>query len=149
MRILIQRVSEASVTVDSQVCGAIRTGYVVFLGVAKEDTREDAEYLSDRLLGLRIFPDSTGKMNLNILDAGGSLLVVSQFTLHANCLRGRRPSFDRAAPAEQAQRLYDQFVEILRRSPVRVETGIFRASMQVQLVNDGPVTILIDSDERK
>lgn len=149
MKVVIQRVSEASVQVDSQTCGAICRGYVVFVGVAREDTTADADYLSDRLLGLRIFPDESGKMNLNILDAGGSLLVISQFTLHADCYRGRRPSFDAAAPAEHAKGLYDHFVEVLRRSPVAVETGIFRASMQVHLVNDGPVTIIIDSAERK
>jgi D-aminoacyl-tRNA deacylase len=149
MRILIQRVTEAAVLVDAGTSGSIRTGLVVFVGVAHEDTIVDADYLSDRLLGLRIFPDKDGKMNLNILDAGGELLVVSQFTLHADCLRGRRPSFDRAAPAEQARVLYEYFVGVLRRSPVHVETGIFRASMQVHLVNDGPVTILIDSADRR
>ncbi|HWC97424.1 MAG TPA: D-aminoacyl-tRNA deacylase [Candidatus Sulfopaludibacter sp.] len=148
MRIVIQRVTEATVVVEAGTCGSIRTGLVVFVGIAREDTASDAEYLSDRLLGLRIFPDENGKMNRNILDAGGSLLIVSQFTLHADVIKGRRPSFDRAAPAEQAKGLYEHFVEVLRRSPVRVETGIFQATMQVQLVNDGPVTILIDSADR-
>jgi D-aminoacyl-tRNA deacylase len=145
MRVVIQRVSEAAVVVDGSTSGSIRTGLLVLVGVAKEDTAADADYLADRVLGLRIFPDLNNKMNLNIVDAGGELLIVSQFTLHADCSRGRRPSFDRAAPAEQARELYEYFVEVLRHSPVHVETGIFRASMQVSLINDGPVTILIDS----
>jgi D-tyrosyl-tRNA(Tyr) deacylase len=118
------------------------------VGVAKTDTQEDALYLSDKVLGLRIFPDDSGKMNLNIAEAGGSLLVVSQFTLYGDCRKGRRPSFDQAAPPRQALALYDHFVEILRRGPVPVETGVFQAMMEVRLVNHGPVTILIDSDER-
>jgi D-tyrosyl-tRNA(Tyr) deacylase len=118
------------------------------VGVAKTDTQEDALYLSDKVLGLRIFPDYSGKMNLNIAEAGGSLLVVSQFTLYGDCRKGRRPSFDQAAPPEQALALYDHFVEILRRGPVPVETGVFQAMMEVHLVNHGPVTILIDSTER-
>jgi D-tyrosyl-tRNA(Tyr) deacylase len=118
------------------------------VGVAKTDTQEDALYLSDKVLSLRIFPDDSGKMNLNIAEAGGSLLVVSQFTLYGDCRKGRRPSFDQAAPPQQAQALYDHFVEILRRGHVPVETGVFQAMMEVHLVNHGPVTILIDSDER-
>jgi len=118
------------------------------VGVAKTDTQEDALYLSDKVLGLRIFPDDSGKMNLNIAEAGGSLLVVSQFTLYGDCRKGRRPSFDQAAPPQQALALYDHFVEILRRGPVPVETGVFQAMMEVHLVNHGPVTILIDSTER-
>jgi len=145
MRILIQRVTEAAVVVDGSTSGSIRTGLLVLVGVAREDTVADADYLADRVLGLRIFPDVNGKMNVNIVDSGGELLIVSQFTLYADCQRGRRPSFDRAAPAEQARELYQYFVEVLRSSPVHVETGIFQASMQVHLVNDGPVTMVIDS----
>ena len=113
--------------------------------MAKSDTKSEVDYLSDKVLGLRIFPDSAGKMNLNVVDAGGSLLVVSQFTLYADCRKGRRPSFDEAAPPEQAQALYDYFVERLRFGPVPVETGVFQAMMEVHLVNQGPVTILMDT----
>lgn len=148
MRLVIQRVSEASVKVNQSTIGSIREGLAVFIGIGQQDTEADANYLIDKLLGLRIFPDANGKMNLNIEDAGGSLLLVSQFTLYGDCRRGRRPSFDRAAPPERAQALYRYFVESARRRPVRVETGIFQASMQVQLVNEGPVTLLIDSAEK-
>ena len=148
MRVLIQRVSEATVTVSGAVAGSIRTGLVVLVGVSRTDTEADADYLSDKILGLRIFQDDSGKMNVNIADAGGSLLVVSQFTLYASCRKGRRPSFDEAAPPEQAQALYNYFVDQLRHGPVPVETGVFQATMQVHLVNQGPVTILIDSAER-
>jgi D-tyrosyl-tRNA(Tyr) deacylase len=120
----------------------------VFLGVSRTDTVEDADYLTGKLLGLRIFPDEDGKMNRGVREAGGSLLIVSQFTLYGDCRRGRRPSFDQAAPPEQAQDLYNYFVESAKRGPVPVETGVFQAMMQVHIVNDGPVTILIDSAER-
>ena len=130
------------------VTGSIRTGLLVFLGVARTDTVEDADYLTGKLLGLRIFPDEDGKMNRNVQEAGGSLLIVSQFTLHGDCRKGRRPSFDQAAPPDQAQGLYNYFVESAKRGPVPVETGVFQAMMQVHIVNDGPVTILIDSAER-
>jgi D-tyrosyl-tRNA(Tyr) deacylase len=128
--------------------GSIRTGLLVFLGVSRTDTAEDADYLTGKLLGLRIFPDEDGKMNRNVQEAGGSLLIVSQFTLYGDCRRGRRPSFDQAAPPDQAQDLYNYFVESAKRGPVAVETGVFQATMQVHIVNDGPVTILIDSVER-
>ena len=145
MRILIQRVSQARVTVSERTVGAIRTGLLVFLGVAKSDGPADANYLIDRLLGLRIFPDEAGKMNRNVSEAGGSLLIVSQFTLYADCRKGRRPGFDQAAPPETALSLYNYFVEAAKKGPVPVETGVFQASMEVHLVNDGPVTIQIDS----
>src|SRR5690242_10268315 len=136
MRAVIQRVSQASVTViessDSRTTGAIRTGLVVLLGVATGDTTADADYLSDRILGLRIFPDDAGKMNRNIAEAHGGLLVISQFTLYADCRKGRRPSFDRAARPEPAMKLYDYFVDVLRRSPIPVETGVFQAMMEIQ-----------------
>lgn len=145
MRILIQRVSEAHIIVSGSTVGAIRTGLLVFLGVAKSDTPADADYLVDKLLGLRIFPDEEGKMNRNVNQAGGALLIVSQFTLYADCRKGRRPSFDHAAPPETALSLYNYFVESAKKGPVPVETGVFQTSMQVHLVNDGPVTIQIDS----
>jgi D-tyrosyl-tRNA(Tyr) deacylase len=148
MRLVIQRVREARVTVNDGTTGSIRTGLLVFLGVARTDTVEDADYLTGKLLGLRIFPDEDGKMNRNVQEAGGSLLIVSQFTLYGDCRRGRRPSFDQAAPPEQAQDLYNYFVESAKRGLVPVETGVFQAIMQVHIVNDGPVTILIDSAER-
>lgn len=130
------------------VTGSIRAGLLVFLGVSRTDTVEDADYLTGKLLGLRIFPDEEGKMNRNVQEADGSLLIVSQFTLYGDCRKGRRPSFDQAAPPDQAQDLYNYFVESAKRGPVPVETGVFQAIMQVHIVNDGPVTILIDSAER-
>jgi D-tyrosyl-tRNA(Tyr) deacylase len=134
--------------VNDATAGSIRTGLLVFLGVSRTDTFEDADYLAEKLLGLRIFPDDDGKMNRNVREAGGSLLIVSQFTLYGDCRKGRRPSFDQAAPPERAQDLYNYFVESARRGPVPVETGVFQAMMQVHIVNAGPVTILIDSAER-
>ena len=148
MRLVIQRVKEARVTVNHVAAGSIGTGLLVFLGVSRTDTIEDADYLTGKLLGLRIFPDEDGKMNRNVQEAGGSLLIVSQFTLYGDCRKGRRPSFDQAAPPDQAQDLYNYFVESAKRGPVAVETGVFQAAMQVHIVNDGPVTILIDSAER-
>jgi D-tyrosyl-tRNA(Tyr) deacylase len=148
MRLVIQRVKEARVTVNHVAAGSIGTGLLVFLGVSRSDTVEDADYLTGKLLGLRIFPDEDGKMNRNVQEAGGSLLIVSQFTLYGDCRKGRRPSFDQAAPPDQAQDLYNYFVESAKRGPVAVETGVFQATMQVHIVNDGPVTILIDSAER-
>jgi D-tyrosyl-tRNA(Tyr) deacylase len=148
MRIVAQRVTRASVLVHGNTIGEIRHGLLVFLGISKHDTMEDADYLLDKLLWLRIFPDEARKMNRNIQDAGGSLLVVSQFTLYGDCRRGRRPSFDEAAPPDRARALYDSFLEAARRGPVPVQSGEFQATMEVHLVNDGPVTILIDSAER-
>jgi len=148
MKLVIQRVSQASVVIDGGTVGTIRTGLVVFIGISRSDTLADADYLSDKVLGLRIFPDESGKMNRNIAEAGGSLLVVSQFTLYGDCRRGRRPSFDQAAPPEQARDTYDYFVSTLRRGPVPVETGVFQAMMEVHLVNEGPITILVESDGR-
>jgi D-tyrosyl-tRNA(Tyr) deacylase len=145
MRLVLQRVSEASVSVGGITVGSIRTGLLILVGMAKSDTLSEVNYLSDKVLGLRIFPDSSGKMNLNIVDAGGSLLVFSQFTLYGDCRKGRRPSFDEAAAPEQAQSLYNYFVEKLRNGPVPVETGVFQAMMEVHLVNQGPVTILMDT----
>ena len=129
--------------------GAIANGLLLFLGVSRSDTTEDADYLVDKVLGLRIFPDAAGKMNRNIVESGGALLIISQFTLYGDSRKGRRPSFDQAAPPDQAQALYNYFVDRARRGPVPVETGVFQAMMSVALVNDGPVTILLDSDERR
>jgi D-tyrosyl-tRNA(Tyr) deacylase len=148
MKLVIQRVSEAYVQVDDSRVGSIRTGLVVFLGIGKLDSEDDADYLLDKLLGLRIFPDDNGKMNRSVQQASGSLLIISQFTLYGDCRRGRRPSFDQAAPPERAMFLYNYFVEAARRGPVAVETGVFQATMRVHLVNEGPVTILIDSADR-
>jgi D-tyrosyl-tRNA(Tyr) deacylase len=148
MRLVLQRVSEASVTAGGVTVGSIRTGLVILAGLAKTDTVSDVDYLSEKILGLRIFPDSSGKMNRNVVDAGGSLLVVSQFTLYGDCRKGRRPSFDEAAAPEHAQALYNCLVEKLRLGPVPVETGQFQAMMEVHLVNQGPVTILMDTADR-
>jgi len=146
MRALLQRVSQARVTVDGAVVGAIGPGLLILLGVAKPDTETNAEFLVDKILNLRIFPDAVGKMNLSLLDTVGELLVVSQFTLYGDCRKGRRPGFDAAAPAEQARTLYESFVALARRSGLRVATGVFQAHMQVALVNDGPVTLLLESE---
>jgi D-aminoacyl-tRNA deacylase len=145
MRAVIQRVSEARVKVDGSVLGEVGPGLLVLLGVAKPDTAADAEFLAEKILNLRVFPDEAGRMNRSLLDTGGALLVVSQFTLYGDCRKGRRPSFDDAAPAEQARPLYEHFVEVARRSGLRVETGVFQAHMDVSLVNDGPVTLLVES----
>jgi len=148
MRLVLQRVTSASVNVHQSTVGAISAGLVVFLGVSKSDTATDADYLLDKLLGLRIFPDHAGKMNRNVQEAGGALLIVSQFTLYADCRKGRRPGFEQAAPPEQAKTLYNYFVESAARGPVPVETGVFQAAMEVHIVNHGPVTIVIDSADR-
>ena len=145
MKLVVQRVSEARVDVDGGAVGAIRTGLLVLLGISKSDTTKDADFLLDKILYLRIFPDDAGKMNRNVQEAGGSLLLVSQFTLYGDCRKGRRPSFDLAAPPDQAQALYDYFVDAARRGPVPVATGEYRAHMQVSLVNDGPVTLILES----
>src|SRR5580692_10471051 len=148
MRLLIQRVSEARVSVESSTIGSIRIGLLVFVGISRQDTVADADYAVQKMVGLRIFPDATGKMNCTVQEAGGSLLLVSQFTLYGDCRKGKRPSFDRAAPPAEAQTLYNYFVEAARRSPVPVETGVFQAEMKVYLVNEGPVTIWIDTEDR-
>ena len=145
MRAVIQRVSQARVRVEGSVLGEIGPGLLALLGIAKPDTAADAEFLAEKILNLRVFPDQAGKMNRSLLDTGGALLVVSQFTLYGDCRKGRRPSFDDAAPAEQALPLYEHFIEVARRSGLRVETGVFQAHMDVFLVNDGPVTLLVES----
>jgi D-tyrosyl-tRNA(Tyr) deacylase len=149
MKLVLQRVVQASVLVHDITVGSIGRGLLVFLGVGRADTSEDADYLIDKLLHLRVFPDESYKMNRNVAEAGGALLIISQFTLYGDCRRGRRPSFDHAAPPQQAEALYNYFVEQARRSSVPVQTGVFQAMMEVHLVNDGPVTILMDSADRK
>jgi D-aminoacyl-tRNA deacylase len=145
MRAVLQRVTQAQVKVDAAVVGEIGPGLVVLLGVTTPDTADDAGSLAEKIIHLRIFADEAGKMNRSVLDAQGELLVVSQFTLYGDCRKGRRPSFDAAAPAAQARELYEVFVEHTRRSGLRVATGVFQAHMEVALVNDGPVTIIIES----
>jgi D-tyrosyl-tRNA(Tyr) deacylase len=147
VRAVIQRVTRASVTIDGRVAGKIGAGLLVLLGISKTDTLESAAYLAEKIANLRIFADETGKMNLSVLDTGGSALVVSQFTLYGDTRGGRRPSFIHAAPPEEANRLYQEFVRSLRSLGVRVKTGVFQADMHVELVNDGPVTILLDSEK--
>jgi D-tyrosyl-tRNA(Tyr) deacylase len=145
MKALLQRVTQARVTVDGRVTGEIGGGLLLLLGVAKPDTTKDADYLVDKVVNLRIFPDNAGKMNLSLIDSGGALLVVSQFTLYGDCRKGRRPGFDAAAPPEQAKALYEYFVERAKAVGLRVETGEFQAHMSVALTNDGPVTFMIES----
>jgi D-tyrosyl-tRNA(Tyr) deacylase len=145
MRMVIQRVTEARVEVEGRVRGSIRTGLVVLVGIAKTDTVADAEYLAEKLVHLRIFRDQAGKMNRSVIEAGGGLLVVSNFTLYGDCSKGRRPGFDLAAGPDEARALYEDFVQKLRTRHVPVETGIFQAMMEVHLVNDGPVTLVCDS----
>jgi D-tyrosyl-tRNA(Tyr) deacylase len=148
VRVVIQRVKEAHVDVAGVTVGSIQTGLLVLVGVTSSDSSQDAEYLADKIVQLRIFPDDLKRMNRSIQEAGGKLLVISQFTLYGDCRKGRRPSFDAAAPPEQAKNLYDYFVERLRLSNTLVETGVFQAEMEVYLVNDGPVTFVLDSNKR-
>jgi len=145
VRAVVQRVSSAAVVVNGRQVSSIGRGLLVLLGVANRDTDQQAARLADRIAGLRIFEDDAGKMNLSVLETGGAVLVVSQFTLLADCRKGRRPSFTDAAPPQEADRLYQLFVLALRKAGIVVETGVFQAKMAVSLVNDGPVTVILDT----
>ncbi len=145
MRACVQRVTQASVTVDAELVGEIARGLLVLLGVTGDDTEDDARQLADKICGLRIFEDADEKMNQSLEEIGGAMLVVSQFTLYGDCRKGRRPSFTQAAPPEQAERLYNTFIAGVGMKGIKVATGRFRAHMDVALVNDGPVTLLLDS----
>ena len=147
MRAVVQRVSRAEVRVEGRAVGRIGHGLVVLVGIAREDTPEAGQWLAEKIANLRVFDDAEGRMNRSLLEAGGAVLCVSQFTLYGDCRKGRRPSYDRAASPEAAQPLYESFVAALRAFSVAVETGEFRAMMDVQLVNDGPVTLLLDSEK--
>ncbi|MBZ4655348.1 MAG: D-tyrosyl-tRNA(Tyr) deacylase [Peptococcaceae bacterium] len=145
MRAVVQRVAKSSVTVENRITGSIGRGLVVLLGVAQGDQEADARYLAEKIVNLRIFEDKEGKMNLSLKDIQGEILVVSQFTLCGDCRQGRRPSFTEAAPPVDAERLYNYFVELVNQQGIPVATGVFQAHMQVEIINDGPVTMLLDS----
>lgn len=147
MKVVLQRSKAASVTVEDRVTGEISFGFVVLVGVTHEDSLEDVSYLADKVANLRVFQDEEGKMNLSLLDVGGEILSISQFTLYGDCRKGRRPNFMRAARPDQAEELYHAFNRLLREKGIKVEEGVFGAEMHVQLVNHGPVTITIDSKE--
>ena len=147
MRAVVQRVTEASVTVDGQIVGAIENGLMVLVAVRDEDTQQDMDYIAKKIAGLRIFSDEAGKMNLSVKDIGGKLLIVPQFTLYGSAIKGMRPSFTASGSVEEARLKFENFVERLRKEEVPVETGVFQADMKVALVNDGPVTILLDSSK--
>jgi len=146
MRAVVQRVRRAKVDVEGGTVGEIGAGLLVFLGVGHNDSEKDCEYLAGKIVHLRIFSDEQGLMNRSVLETGGEVLVVSQFTLWGDCVKGRRPSFTRAAPPEKARLLYEQFTRVVREKGLKVATGVFQEMMEVDLVNDGPVTILLDSE---
>jgi D-tyrosyl-tRNA(Tyr) deacylase len=146
MRVVLQRVSQARVVVNERQVGAIERGLVVFVGVAKGDREEDARHLADKLIHLRIFPDERGQMNLSLKDVNGSALIVSQFTLYGDCRKGRRPSFSLASSADEAKVLYDFFIKEVRNTGLYVATGVFQAEMQVSLTNEGPVTLILETN---
>lgn len=149
MRAVLQRVTQASVSVDGAVVASIGPGLLVLLAVAQGDTRTDADYLSAKIVNLRIFEDGAGRMNRSVLDTGGGILVVSQFTLYGDCRKGRRPSFDEAAPPAGARLLYEYFTGVLRATGLSIATGVFQAEMEVSLVNHGPVTLICESNNQK
>lgn len=145
MRIVVQRSKKASVTVDGEITGQISSGLVLLVGVTHQDTVEDASYLADKIANLRIFEDENEKMNFSLVDVGGQILSISQFTLYGDCRKGRRPNFMDAARPEQASQIYENFNSILREKGIQVETGVFGAMMDVALINDGPVTLILES----
>jgi D-aminoacyl-tRNA deacylase len=145
MRAVVQRVTKGSVSVEGSITGRIGRGLVVLLGVAHEDTEKDVSYMAEKIINLRIFDDECGKMNISLLDIKGEMLIVSQFTLYGDCRKGKRPGYDRAARPEYAEKLYEAFVQNCKNYGIKVETGVFRAMMSVEIHNDGPVTLLIDS----
>lgn len=145
MRAIIQRVKHASVEIDGKINGKIDEGLLIFLGVGKGDSEKDLEYIADKTLTLRIFEDENGKMNKCISDINGEILVISQFTLYGDCRKGRRPSFDSAMPPKEAEMMYEKFVDYIKNSGLKTETGMFGADMKVDLLNDGPVTMILDS----
>lgn len=147
MRVVLQRVSQAKVEVDGQVVGQIGKGLLVYVSVAKKDTLKDAEFIAEKLVDLRIFPDKSGKMNRSLLDVNGAILLVSNFTLHGDCRKGRRPSFDAAAEPKLAQQLYEKLIELTAKYGITVGKGIFGEHMHISSVNDGPVTFLLDSKQ--
>ncbi|MHC4927475.1 MAG: D-aminoacyl-tRNA deacylase [Planctomycetota bacterium] len=147
MRVVIQRVSRAAVTVEGQITGRIERGLLVFLGVGKEDGQADIDFLADKIANLRIFPDEGGKMNLSVTDIGGGVLLISQFTLFGDCRKGRRPDFTAAGDPETAKQLYEQMIETIRGKGLTVGAGVFAAHMDIDSVNDGPVTLLLDSQK--
>ena len=149
MRAVIQRVLSSSVTVDGEVIAEIGRGFNLLLGIKEDDTEQDMDYIIQKAVNLRVFEDEAGKMNLSLLDVGGELLVVSQFTLYGDCRKGRRPSFSRSGPVDAAREKYERFVEKLKQAPVaKIATGEFQADMTVNIVNDGPVTLLLDSEKQ-
>ena len=145
MRAIIQRVKHAGVEIDGKINGKIDEGLLIFLGVGKGDSEKDLEYIADKTLTLRIFEDENGKMNKCISDINGEILVISQFTLYGDCRKGRRPSFDGAMPPKEAEMMYEKFVDYIKNSGLKIETGMFGADMKVDLLNDGPVTMILDS----
>jgi len=150
MKAVLQRVINSSVSIDGKVHGSVDKGFMILLGVVKDDTKEDADKLIKKIPYLRVFEDENGKMNLSCLDVGGEILVISQFTLCADCSHGRRPSFTNSAPPNEAESLYEYFADELKKTGIsKVETGVFGADMKVSLINDGPVTIVLDSKELK
>ncbi|MGL4453389.1 MAG: D-aminoacyl-tRNA deacylase [Sarcina sp.] len=147
MRAVVQRVTSSQVVVDGQIVGKINKGFNVLLGISKEDTLDDLKYIKDKVIGLRVFEDENGKMNLSLKDVGGELLLISQFTLYGDCRKGRRPNFMAAQGGEKAKKLYETFVEMCKEEDLKVETGIFGADMKVSIENDGPVTLLLESNK--
>ena len=145
MRAVVQRVKESSVKIDGSIVGKINKGFNVLIGIAKDDTVDDLKYIKDKIMNLRVFEDENDKMNLSIKDVNGELLIVSQFTLYGDCRKGRRPNFMNALSGEEAEKLYEEFLRMIREENIVVETGVFGADMEVSIINDGPVTLLIDS----